>query len=30
MKIDDNLYKVLLEVLNIENCKDRESETSCL
>lgn len=29
MKIDDNLYKTFLEVLNIEECKDRESETSC-
>ena len=29
MKIDDNLYKTFLEVRNIEECKDRESETSC-
>lgn len=26
MKVDDNLYKVLLEVLNIENCKGRKGE----
>ena len=29
MKVDINLYKAFLEVLNIEDCKGRESETSC-
>ncbi len=29
MKIDNNLYKTFLEVLNIENYKGRESEISC-
>lgn len=29
MKIDGNLYKTFLEVLNIEDCKGRECETSC-
>ena len=29
MKLDDNLYKVLLEVLNIQNYKGRERGISC-
>lgn len=29
MKIDGNLYKTFLEVLNIEDSKGRECETSC-
>lgn len=29
MKIDDNLYKTFLEVLNIENYKGRECEMLC-
>jgi len=30
MKIDDKLYRTLLEVLNIENCKAREVKILCL